>query len=150
MKINIIAILLLLLCSCGGGSDNEIVDFSGTWTGAVNARITSGGSECSYFAGEYPFEWKFVKSAEREFKIFRGEFELATAIIEPDNTTGRIDFLDLVNQLPDSGVTCTGADVIFAVINSNGQMELTYDGESSCQSVGVCHYQGEGTLDRIN
>ena len=149
----IIATLLVIVCAVGcGGSDggSEGLDLSGSWVGNLGARITTGNSECSYFAGEYPIEWEFVRISENRFQVLREGFELGIAEVNAESSAASIPFLDLENELPDSGELCFGEDIIRVSLKDNSTMVLEYQGQSTCGRVGLCVYEGAGELSRVN
>ena len=141
----------MLTIGCGGGDGHDEstpeLNISGRWSGPANVQVQQQDSICSFFGGSYPIDWTFTQTSPNTYDVFDGEFLIASAQVNAEQTEATIDFSDVENHPPESDVVCLGAERITLSRETEGTLQWTYDGFANCGAT-RCDYSGDAILEK--
>jgi len=143
-----LSVLTMFVACGGGGSSDDSVDFSGTWSGNASVKVDAGDPVCAFFGGEYPISWTFNKLSNNTYDVIDSETSIASLVAREGNNQGVIEFPSTHNFIPEAELECHGWETVTITKDSETSVTWDYIGAASCGTKATCEYSGTATLGK--
>jgi hypothetical protein len=141
-----LSVLTMFVACGGGGSSDDSVDFSGTWSGNVSVKVDAGDPVCAFFGGEYPISWTFNKKDSESYDVVDYETSIGTLEVSEGNK-GTVHFPSTHNFIPEAELDCHGWETVTITKDSETSVTWDYVGAASCGTKATCEYSGTAKLN---